>query len=241
MLGPAEVRATGEIDATRLVLATELVTFLALQAEPVHPSVVGASVWPMGVTPEVRDATIARVRDWLGQDADGNHLLRETENGRLQLSPDVGVDWHAFCLLARRSRDASAREEPELLRRALQLVRGPLLQGAPVRRYSWLARTGIERHAVALVEDAAHRLAELSHDDPPGAGAALRAGLRLAPYSQVLWRDLLAVESRHDDPAQLPTTAEEMLAHLRAGRVPVEPETKALLDELLPAHDERLA
>lgn len=238
VLGAVEVRSQGRMDEARLPLATELVTFLALQNEPVHPSVVGASVWPRGVTSDVRDATIARVRDWLGTDIDGNHLLRETEDGRLLLAPEVGVDWHAFCVLARRSRDTSEREEPELLRRALQLVRGPLLQGAPARRYSWVVRTGLEQRSTDLVVDVAHRLAELMTDDPTGGAAAARAGLRFAPVSQVLWRDLLRAESRGEDPEAVALAADEMVAVLEAAGVPVDAETAALVDELLPGRGE---
>ena len=119
VLGPVETRTLGTLDPTRLALATEVVTFLALQNAPVHPSVLAASVWPRGVTPEVRDATVDRVREWLGTDPDGNHHLRVDADGRLLLGPGVAVDWAALCELAIRARRAaSPREEGELLRRA---------------------------------------------------------------------------------------------------------------------------
>lgn len=237
-LGPVEVRAQGQMDDARLALATEIVVFLAVQTEPVHPSVVGASVWPRGVTPDVRDATIERVRDWLGSDADGNHLLRVTEGGRLQLASDVGVDWQAFCVLARRSRDASAREEPELLRRALQLVRGPFLAETPVHRYSWIVRTGLEQGTEQIVVDVAHRLAQLCHHDPAGGAAAARAGLRLAPHSQLLWRDLLLAVNGDDDPDAAAVTVQEMTATLQSLDLHPDAETTALVEELLPGRSE---
>lgn len=237
VLGSVEIRSQGRIDEARLHLATELVTFVALHTEPVHPSVVGASLWPRGVTADVRDATIARVRDWLGLDADGNHLLRETVDGRLHLAPDVGVDWHAFCVLARRSREAGAREESELLRRALQLVRGPFLEGTPARRYAWIVRTGLEQRSADTVVDVAHRLAELSLDDPSGGAAAARAGLRLVPLSQVLWRDLLEAESRGGDPDAAHAVADEMTGTLRSLDAHPDAETTALVEELLPGRN----
>ena len=40
-----------------------------------------------------RDATIERVREWLGTDVDGHHHLRADEDGRLSLSEAVAVDW----------------------------------------------------------------------------------------------------------------------------------------------------
>ena len=104
MLGPLEARVPGQMDEVRLGLATEVATYLALQTAPVHPSVLAASVWPRGVTAEVRDATIERVREWLGHATDGSYLLRENDEGRLFLADDVAVDWHAFCTLVQRSR-----------------------------------------------------------------------------------------------------------------------------------------
>lgn len=238
VLGPIEVRAEGELEPARLALVTEMVVFLAVQNAPVHPSVLGASIWPRGVSEEVRDATITRAREWLGKDGDGNYRLQETPEGRLVLSADVAVDWHAFCELIRRSSAAAARDERMLLRRALHLVRGELLTGRPALRYSWLPRTHLERTAADLAVGVAHRLAHLtSNDDPSSAAAACRAGLRIAPTSQLLWRDLL--KTGPSDP-EGPGTAgliEELLHVLQRAGAPLEPETEALIGELLPTHE----
>lgn len=238
VLGAIDVRTSGQMDAARLQLAIEVVVFLALQQAPVHPSVVGASVWPGGVTAEVRDATLARVRDWLGTGPDGSHLLQENEEGRLFLSDDVAVDWHAFCALTLRSRTAAPREEAELLRRALHLVRGELLTGRPSRRYSWLPRTPLERQSIDLVVDTAHRLVELSlPHDPGGAVTASRAGLRLAPTSQVLWRDLVLSEAQRSGGSGISGVSDvvaQMHRELAAAGVPAEAETEALVEEFLP-------
>ena len=237
VLGPADARTPGVLDATRVPLATEVLTFLALQSAPVHPSVLAASVWPRGVTAEVRDATVERVRDWLGTDTEGNHHLRSDDDSRLSLARDVAVDWHAFCELAMRARHAGAREERELLRRALHLVRGEFLQDRPSSRYSWLARTRLEGIVEDVVVDAAHRLSVLCTNDrdPAGAAAAARSGLRLAPGSQLLWRDL--IRSEHDGPggAEAASDAATVMAEVLASRgAPIDAETDALVEELIP-------
>lgn len=237
VLGDLEVRAEGRLDASRLELATEVATFLALQQAPVHPSVVAASIWPRGVTPEVRDATIDRVRDWLGSDSGGGYLLRSTDDGRLHLADEVAIDWHAFLALVHRSRSAAVREERDLLGRALRLVRGPFLAGRPAQRYAWLPRTRLEQQVADVVVDAAHRLFEITvPDDPGGAAEAARAGLRLAPIAQLLWRDLLIAE--HDDPdgPDTATVVDEMVVALHQAGAALEPETEALIAELLPDH-----
>src|SRR5262249_33491388 len=93
VLGPAIVGAPGPIEAERLALATELVMYLAAHPTGVHPNVLFGALWPRGVTPEVGDATLARVRGWLGTDQRGQANLVTDQDGRLRLGPDVGVDW----------------------------------------------------------------------------------------------------------------------------------------------------
>ncbi|RYU12773.1 hypothetical protein [Nocardioides iriomotensis] len=237
VLGRIETRTPGDLDPTRVDLAVEMATFLALQSAPVHPTVLAASVWPRGVTPEVRDASIERVREWIGTDAEGTHLLRQDDDGRLSLSSDVAVDWAALCDLAQRSRHAQPREERELLRRALQLVRGELMDGRPAGRYSWLPRTRLETLVEDVVVDAAHRLVELSLDDgdPVGAAGAATAGLRAAPGSQLLWRDLIRAEHHAGGNDAAAEAAGRMADVLGSRQAHIEAETDALVEELLPA------
>lgn len=234
VLGPLEARVPGQMDEVRLGLATEVATFLALQTGPVHPSVLAASVWPRGVTPEVRDATIERVREWLGHATDGSYLLRENDEGRLFLADDVAVDWHAFCNLVQRSRGSAVRTEMELLRRALQLVRGPFVDGRERGRFSWLARTRLDTTIADAVEATAHRLVELSTDDPDGAAGAARAGLRLVPRSQLLWRDLMRAEYDGPGGPGVVAAVNEMWVVLSDRDAELEAETEALVEELVP-------
>ena len=181
-------------------------------------------------------SSVERVREWLGDDAEGSPLLRSDDDGRLSLSPDVAVDWAAFCDLAQRSRVAASREERELLRRALQLVRGELLEDRPTGRYSWLPRTRLETVVVEVVVDTAHRLAELcgQDGDPAGAAAAAEAGLRAAPASQLLWRDLIRAEFESGGHAAASEAAGRMADVLTGRTAHIEAETDALVDELLP-------
>lgn len=242
VLGPVEVRAGGFLEPERLALATEIVAFLALHPGGVHPSVFGASVWPRGVTPEVRDSAVQRVRDWLGPDSRGDWHLRTDATGRLHLGPEVAVDWECFCELLRRSRTArTPREERELLRRALHLVRGEFLLGRPQSAYAWLARVHLERVVPAMVEDAAHRLAELafSDDDPAGASAAAQAGLRLAPQAEVVWRDLLLAEYRRAGVPAAEHVVQALGDLVVSLGLTLSAETEALIEELLPARSSR--
>jgi hypothetical protein len=237
VLGEPRVDAAGPIDPARVALATELVVHLALHPEGVHPTVLAASLWPRGVTPEVRAVTIARAREWLGSDTSGAPHLRETGDGRLRLGPGVVLDWDVVRSLLGAARVASSvAEERRLLADALRLAGGPLLAGRTPGRYSWLARVRLERAAHDLLVDAAHRLVVLSrHDDDPGAAQdAARSGLRVAPTDELLWRDLLraSVAIGGTDAAQ--QIAAELETRLHEAGLPVSSLTTALLDELLP-------
>jgi len=238
VLGPLDVRVPNRLETERIPLATEIVAFLALHPGGVHPSVLGASVWPRGVTPEVRDGAVERVRQWMGTDTSGGHHLRQDASGRLALGPEVAVDWDCFTELVRRSRTAqTVRDERELLRRGLHLIRGTFLSGRPRGGYSWIARVHLERLVPDVVVDASHRLWELAMnaDDPAGAVSAVRAGLRLADSSDLLWRDLLTAEFRYGGAAAAEKVVEGLGERIQRYGLVLSPETEALIEELLPA------
>ena len=234
VLGRVTVQGAGDLPADRTAIATELVTFLALHPEGVHPHVLGGILWPRGVTADVQEATIARARQWLGSAADGSHLLRSDVDGRLSLADDVVCDWDCARTLLIGARTAgSPRDEVDFLRRALKLVRGEVFDGVPEGRYGWIARDDVTRTMVRVVVDGAHRLAELlSDDDPGGAAQAAESGLRISPGSQLLWRDLMRARHAETGVAGVQRTLDQMGEALQS--IPLEPETEALAQELLP-------
>jgi hypothetical protein len=238
LLGPADVQAAGPIEAERRSIATEIVVHLALHREGVHPTVLAGAIWPRGVTQAVREATFARVREWLGSDPDGSPYLRLTIDGRLRLADDVLLDWDVVCTLLRRARLTTRRtDEVELLRQALRVARGPVLSERPPGRYAWIARVRLERIASDVLVDAAHRLSVLAGDggEPGPAAAAARAGLRVRPGEQLLWRDLLQAEHAARGRPGVVEAADDLTRTLAAiGIADIEPETLALLEELLP-------
>ncbi len=177
-------------------LALEIAGYLALTGG-VTPRALAASVWPYGVTVAERDATLARVGDWLGVDGAGQPRLRRDEDGRLRLSDDVQLDWHLFVALATRGAD-------EDVLRALELAGGPLVEPHLPRRYTWIARDPVSHEMPAFVVDVAHRAAigYRTAGRLDGAIAAARAGLRVEPASGLLWDDLAeAVRERDGDAA----------------------------------------
>ena len=235
VLGPVIADGAGEPDERRAAVLTEILAYLAMHPEGVHPTVLAGAVWPLGVTGEVRDANIERARQWLGSDREGGHRLRESLDGRLSLAPDVVCDWDAFrVLVAASRRTSSRREEIDLLRRALKLVRGPAFDRAPRGRYAWAAEMGAPRRIGELVIDAALRLASLLQDDgdPSGASAAAGAILRMYPTHAEAWQIVLRARHASGGPGAVDAAVAELETAL--DDEPMDPTTAALVEELLP-------
>ncbi|HVT68528.1 MAG TPA: BTAD domain-containing putative transcriptional regulator, partial [Trebonia sp.] len=241
LLGPGVVSAPGPIEPDRLALATELVMYLAAHPAGVHPNVLTGAVWPRGVTAEVVDAAVARVRRWLGTDSAGQPNLVTDADGRLRLGPDVGVDWQVFRgLVAQANQNGGdVQAAAAALQQALHLVRGQVLDGRDPGRYAWLATDDFCYEVTALVADTAHSLAamRLALGDAAGAMDAARSGLRLAFDDEMLWRDLLRGAHATGDESVLRAVVDEISARVALDEVMprMAPETEALIDELLPS------
>ncbi|MGC4941568.1 hypothetical protein [Kribbella sp. DT2] len=234
LLGPVEVDARGPIDDGRVQLATEIVAFLAGQDYGVHPNVLAGSIWPRGISDELRDAALEHTRQWVGVDA-----MYADESGRWMLNRSVvRVDWDVFRTLAKQ---ADLMDDPRRpLSTALGLVHGQAWSGLPAGRYSWLAAAGIERRMAESVVDAALKLAEASlrHDDGNLARTALQTGLSFAPASEELWRATLRLASHFGTTDDVTVIAGQMYTALskHGGPRGAEAETDALVDELLPGY-----
>jgi hypothetical protein len=240
LLGPVIVSAPGPVEPDRLAQATELVAYLAAHPAGVHLNVLAGALGPRGVTAEVRDAAVGRVRRWLGTDHAGQANLVTDPDGRLRLGPDVGIDWRVFRgLVARASQGADAGTAAEYLQRAMSLVRGQVLDGRDPGRYGWLAADDFSYEVTALVADTAHSLSalRLTWGDAVGAMDAARAGLRLAFDDEMLWRDLLRGAHATGHEPVLRAAVDEVSARVALDEVMprMAPETESLIDELLPS------
>jgi hypothetical protein len=241
ILGPISVHAPGVLEPDLVGLVTEVVVFLAVHPGGVHRNAVEAAIWPRGTDSQALDAALAAARDWLGTDGIGRPHLAEDAAGRLRLGSGVRVDWHVFQALVGSAGLAppGSAAEAGYLARALDLVRGQLLDGRPPVRYAWLATSDLEYEAAAQVADAAHRLAavRLAGGDPQGAAGAARAGLRLAFDDELLWRDLLRAAQAAGRPDLVRAVVDELCARTALDDVlpQMAPETEALIDEILPS------
>ncbi|WP_139739030.1 LysM peptidoglycan-binding domain-containing protein [Actinomyces wuliandei] len=235
VLGRTLVEAAGPVERRRRSLLTEAAVCVALHPQGVRPDALAAMLWPLGVTGDVVEATVERLRRWLGHDVQGVPHLRQDAQGRLVMGPGVVTDWDVLRCLLGSSRSSPPGREAALLREALRLVHGPVGQDAPAGRYSWLARVRVARQVESLVVDAAHRLVVLIGDSVPDAAAeAVDRGLRVVDLSQVLWRDRLRLAARRGD-EELRCQVDALLDAAGAEDLAlVDPATAALVEDLAP-------
>lgn len=242
LLGPVCVRALGDIEASMVPLATQIVVYLAAHPGGAYPNALAQAIWPQGVAEEIRDGVLAAVARWLGADGIGRPHLAADASGRLRLGAGVTVDWHVFLTLVAQAAGAAGgksghtREEAKLAQ-ALSLVSGQFLAGMGPAGYPWFITEGLACEVTARVADAARRLCELrlAAGDPRGALDAVRTGLRIARHDELLWRDLLTAAHATGQENLVYATPGEVWARACPDGPPpgMAPETEALLDEVL--------
>ncbi|WAU79112.1 BTAD domain-containing putative transcriptional regulator [Streptomyces sp. Qhu-G9] len=238
LVGPYEIIGLETPDGERSALLHEALALLLLHREGVHPRVLSSALWPRGVTDDVRDALVERLRAWLGNDPDGTGRLGTDPTGRLKLAKSVVSDLDVLRSLyheATQGRGANSRAvRGRLLTDALVLVRGPLLAERPAGRYGWLTHEIIDAQLPLLVADIGLALSafHLEKGRAEKAIEALDAALGSAPGDERLWNELLRATHATDDSERLQRVAADLVS--RSGARGLPPRTEALLDELLP-------
>ncbi|MFG1809018.1 BTAD domain-containing putative transcriptional regulator [Streptomyces sp. NPDC049040] len=243
LLGTFELIGVDAPAAERSPLLHEALALLLLHREGVHPRVLAAALWPRGVTQDVRDALVDRLRDWLGTDADGSARMSFDDTGRIVLSTSVVSDWDVLQTLHHEADRGAAADDPAARRRlltdALSLARGRLLEDRAIGRYGWLAHEIVDAQHPVLVAEIALALSALHLDaaKPKAAVAAVETGLIVAPDDERLWLELLRATHATGDPARVEAAAVSLLARAHTLGGPgrgLPPRVEALLDELLP-------
>ncbi|MFC9686767.1 BTAD domain-containing putative transcriptional regulator, partial [Streptomyces sp. NPDC056948] len=245
LVGPYEIIGLDTPDGERSALLHEALAMLLLHREGVHPRVLASALWPRGVTDDVREALLDRLRVWLGADPDGTPRLGRDGTGRLTLAKSVVSDLDVLRSLyheATQGKGVDSRAvRGRLLTDALVLVRGPLIADRPEGRYRWLTHEIVDAQLPLLVADTGLALCEfhMERDRAEKAIEALNAALRTAPADERLWHELLRATHATGDSSQLTALATDLIG--RSGARGLPPRTEALLDELLPTWRDAIA
>lgn len=243
VLGPLEVHVGDEPLGDSADLLTELATFLALRPDGAHANLVSAALWPRGVDPSTRDATLEQLGRRLS--VDGASALRESD-GIWSLDPAlVATDWSIFRAALNHAGDQPPSARPSILAGVLRQVRGRPFDGVPAGRYSWLESLGTEediRLAVGLTAQAV-AAAAASRDDSSGAREALVAGLSLNPADEQLWCAAVRLAARFGGNEDAGVVARQMYAAIAEHGSPLgaSAQTDAIVDEILPGFRTRAA
>jgi hypothetical protein len=231
LLGPVSVTAPGVVDPAARDLLTEVVVAAALHPEGLHEAVLRAEVWPRGVGDDVLARTLAQVQAWLGSATDGRPRLRVDAAGRYVLSAAGHTDWDRLQAAAA---VPDGPEQAAALDAALAEVAGEAFT-APAAGFGSLGFHRAARDARVVGTAVARRAGALALErgDRTAAVEALRAGLRLVPAAEALWRDLLRVLA-DSDPGAVAGVAQEARTTLAARGIRAEPDTDALVQQLVP-------
>lgn len=234
VLGPGSVAGTGELAETDRDLLTEIAVFVALQRGGVHPDALTTAIWPRGIDDATRDASLAQVATWLGEGR-----FRQRDGLWWLDGPEVRVDWDIF----RAYLDHAERMPSEAVRAltaALELVTGEAWSGVPAGRYAWLAYDSAQVEIPALVIRTARRLAatHAQRGEADAARDALLRGLRMAPASEQLWREVLRLASQFATQRDVKLIADQMYSAIGQHGSPAgaRAETVALVEQLLPGY-----
>ncbi|GAA1947381.1 LysM peptidoglycan-binding domain-containing protein [Kitasatospora viridis] len=235
LLGPVDVLgASGPAEPAALPALTEAAAFLALYpgADPaaveraLHP---GDHARPDQAGPGV----LADLASWLGGEPDGRAFLRQDELDSYALAPTVTCDWDEFRSLYRRGMRSTSATADAALAHALALVRGAPFAETPPTAYGWAE--AVHQDMLAAIVDTAHELAarRLQYGDHRSAEAAVFRGLAVAPDVELLHRDLFYAYASAGARDQLLKAVNRLDALSRRTGRNLDPDTVALLRDLL--------
>lgn len=242
LLGPVDILGVdpGKVESNKRNRLVELAAWLILNPGrgPDEVSrVLGTVDRPWSAS--TRQSNMSRLRNWFGRDPHDEYYVPViTEGHGYRLHQSVRCDWTRFQLLARRGLARGSAGVTEL-EQALDLVRGQPIGNVPHARYSWADH--LKQEMISAVLDVAHAVAvrRLEAGDPVAARVAIAKGLQVEPVSELLYRDLFRAEYRAGNRAGIRDAAARLVELNDACGVEMEPETSALLTELLEGHPSR--
>jgi nucleoid-associated protein YgaU len=213
-----------------------LTVYLACQQGPVTASAVQDALWG-GKPVEAKTVwnVIGSTRKALGHLPDGVPVLPAADRSRggtLRMAAGVSTDVAVMRSLVTRAGTASSSEGVELLREALQLVKGPPFDAVG---YDWAHRDQDVAEASALIEQTTEQLVDLALDAGlvDVAREAIVRGLRGLPGNEELYRCRMRVEHRAGNLAGVTAAYEELVTYLADLETEPSPSTVALFHDLV--------
>ncbi|MFG2753924.1 LysM peptidoglycan-binding domain-containing protein [Streptomyces xanthophaeus] len=175
---------------------------------------------------------LSELRSELGLTADGRPLLPRPKDGGYVFHPSVTSDWDLFQQLATRGLAAGPKKGTADLESALALVRGRPFDG---RTLPWA--DPVVQEMLSRITDTAHTLARWHTDaETPDLDAARRTvvqALDIEETSEVLYRDLLMIESAAGNEAAIRGTVARLQQMARTYDITLDGLTEDTIDGAL--------
>lgn len=235
VLGRVEIESgtARELGKPELSRSTELLAFLALHPHATTEEYARA-FWP-NKTPQQASASMRKLtnvtRNWLGDAPDGEHYLprHDVSNG-YRAHQDVRSDWGDFQALVGEDPLHTATEN---LVEALLLVRDQPFTGIKDRFYTWAELD--KELMISAIADAADELYARAHEtkDTVRARYAATLGKRVAPESEIAWRNSLRSALSQGDAEEFERLVNDLIENLDTLGEEFDPEieTRALIEE----------
>lgn len=254
ILGQPSVRAPGTLPTTRLNWFTEILVYLCLHPAGVTTSKAQTDLWPDGH--KISEATIRHAfygaRRWAGRGLEGDperSFVSDMQNDSTYRIRGHLLDWDLFRRLRKRAQARHAAGHPGAVadyQTALELIRGPVLSSLRPKSYAWLNNHD-QRHDLQIpgpLVDAAHELVDIALAQGDTVLARTAAEIARSVDIDVVFDrpliDLMRIAHAEDSQSEMERYA-AVLLDARGLEVPedLEPETFAVLNELLPSGPRR--
>jgi hypothetical protein len=196
-----------------------------------HPGTTAqAMTAALAVAEGTRRSNMSRLRSWLGESQDGEPYLPDAYTGRITLHPAVSSDWQQLQLL---TVGGVNRTGDDLLRAALELIRGaPLADAAPGQ---WYWAEELRTDIISCIRDIGAELTDralLAGDIDLARWAAARA-LVAAPGDELLLAARIRTEHLAGNPVETERLSRQLAAQARTLGVDLDPETVTLLQQVV--------
>lgn len=227
LLGPVDlIGATGAAPPRAQRQCLEYCAWLLEHPGTTAQAMAGALMIAEGT----RRSNMSRLRTWLGTHPDSQPYLPDAYTGRILLHESVSSDWQRLQLLTSRGVN---RSSDDLLRLALQLVRGAPLADAAPNQWAWAE--GVRVDMISAVRDIAWELSTraLANRDIELARWAAARGLVAAPGDEPLLTLRIQTEQQAGNYPEVERLILQMAAHARAIGVDLSLETVDILQEVM--------
>lgn len=190
VLGPVEIAGAGSFSSLK---AVDVIAYLAFHRNGVDADQIKSWVWPTFEPPTDKALAnvMSRARTGLGANEEGEpYLSRAGADKTYRLSPVVTTDFDRFRgLVSLADDDDDPRSQLELLRRALELIRGVPFTGGTASSFAW-ADNHVRAQVEFTIDETVHRCADLALElgDIATARWSALKGLELVPGCEQCFR-----------------------------------------------------